>query len=276
MANAYADLATLKSGGVLNISSTGFDSRLLALLEEASRWIDNYCNRHFFVLNATRRFDGGVRELPVPDLISVATLRTDDDQDRIYEVTWDEEDYLLYPLNAQPQQPWGRPYTRVLADAASGCRQAFPPGKATVEIVGKWGYREAMRDSGADIDQGSPVSESDTVFTVSDGGKLAAGMTLLIGDEQVYVSAVAGNDLTVFRGVNGTAVSVHPDEGDILIYSYPGSVVEACLLLASRMWQRRGGGQAAGPAVRDRALDIDPEVGRLLSPYRRAALGLGV
>ena len=31
----------------------------------------------------------------------------------VFEHTWRNEDHLLYPLNAQPQQPWGRPYSRV-------------------------------------------------------------------------------------------------------------------------------------------------------------------
>ena len=58
MSNAYADLDTLKSPAVLNLIGGTFDSRLLALLEDVSRWIDAHCNRHFYVLTALRRFDG--------------------------------------------------------------------------------------------------------------------------------------------------------------------------------------------------------------------------
>ena len=53
MTNAYAGLTTLKSAGVLNITGAGFDDRLLALLEDVSRQIDGYCNRHFYVLTTT-------------------------------------------------------------------------------------------------------------------------------------------------------------------------------------------------------------------------------
>ena len=67
MTNAYADLTTLKSAGVLNISGTKYDSRLRELLEAVSRLIDRHCNRHFWVLDATRRFDGdGTGSLLVP------------------------------------------------------------------------------------------------------------------------------------------------------------------------------------------------------------------
>ena len=67
MTNAYADLTTLKSSGVLNINGTAFDTRLLAVLQDVSRWVDSYCDRHFYVLTATRQFDGdGTRVLHVP------------------------------------------------------------------------------------------------------------------------------------------------------------------------------------------------------------------
>ena len=58
MTNAYLDLTTLKSSGVLNITGAGLDSRLLPLLENVSRWIDDHCGRWFYSLTATRQFDG--------------------------------------------------------------------------------------------------------------------------------------------------------------------------------------------------------------------------
>ena len=276
MANSYADLTTLKSGGVLNISGTTFDARLLALLEDVSRWTDNYCNRHFYVLEAVRKFDGaGGRELAVPDLISVTSLKTDEDQDRVFEVTWTSSDYLLYPLNAGPQQPWGRPYTRVVVDAEAGSKTAFPSGKSTVEITGKWGFREVVEDSGADISEGGAFGPADATLTVTDGRRFAVGQTLLIESEQLYLTGIAANDLTVERWVNGTTAASHPDGADISIYSYPGPVVEACLLQASRLWRQRGGDSISTAGGRPAGGELDPEVRRLLSPYRRLPVGVG-
>ncbi len=280
MTNAYTDLTTLKSRGVLDITSTGFDTRLLALLEDVSRWIETYCDRRFYVLTATRQFDGdGGPVLHVPDLISVTTLKTDEDRDRVYELTWGNGDYLLYPLNAEPQQPWGRPYTRVLVDTESGSRPAFPSGKATVELNGSWGFRQVTVGSGADINEGGTFSASDTTLTVTDGTKFAVGQTLLIESEQLYVTAISTNDLTLTRAVNGTTAATHADGTDISIFRYPGSVVEACLLQSSRMWQRRGGDLAVGsgtPSSGGNGSGIDADVQRLLSPYRRLPVGLGV
>ena len=280
MTNAYADLTTLKSSGVLNITGTGFDSRLLSLLEDVSRWIDGYCNRHFYVLTTTRRFDsdsGWV--LNIPDLISLTTLKADEDKDRTYELTWATSDYLLYPLNAEPQQPWGRPYTRILVDVEGGSRRVFPAGGPTVQIVGKWGYREVTDDSGADINEGGSFSATDTTLTVTDGTKFAVGNTLLIESEALYVSAISTNDLTVVRGLNGTTAAAHNDSTDISLFQYPRSVVEACLMQAARLWKHKDN---AYSLAQDRRVaspvstGLDPDVQRLLGPYRRLALGPGV
>ena len=276
MTNAYADLTTLKSSGALNITGTGFDARLLALLEDVSRWTDGYCNQHFYVLTSARRFDGdGGQELHLPDLISVTSLKTDQDQDRVFELTWTSSDYLLYPLNVEPQQPWGRPYTRVLVDTEAGTRQVFPAGRSTVEIVGKWGFREVTEDSGVDINEGAAFAAGDTTLTVTDGSKFAVGQTLVIESEQLYITAIATNNLTVVRGVNGTTAASHADSTDISIFRYPGSVAEACLMQTSRLWQRRNVGLEGG-SIGGEGLGLDPDVRHLLAPYRRLPVGLGV
>ena len=277
MSNAYADLDTLKSPAVLNLTGSAFDSRLLALLEDVSRWIDTHCNRHFYVLTALRRFDGsGGTQLRIPDLVSLTTLTSDEDQDRVFETTWSSSDYLLYPLNAEPQQPWGRPYSRLLVDVASGSRASFPSGPSTVEIAGRWGFREETQDSGADINEGGTFSASDTVLTVTDGTRFAPGQTVLIATEQLYITAISGNDLSVSRGINGTAAATHADGADISISRYPGPVVEACLLRTSRLWRSRDPGEAGSNTGRNSLPGVDPDVQRLLSSYRRAPLGLGL
>jgi hypothetical protein len=99
---------------------------------------------------------------------------------------------------------------------------------------------------------------------------------VLIESEQLYVASISTNDLTIERGVNGTAATSHPDGADISIYRYPGSVVEAGLLQASRLWRQRGGDSISGGSTRGVSAELDPEVRRLLSPYRRLPVGLGV
>ena len=182
MPDAYADLTTLKSSGVLNIPGTGFDIRLRGLMETASRLIDRYCNRHFYVLVVTKKLDGdGGTELMVPDLISITSLKTDDDKDRTFETTWVATDYLLYPPNASPHQRMGRPYIRILVDTEAGSQDVFTKGMQTVQIEGKWGYREVTEDSGTDINKIGGYTATDTSLVIDDGSKPAVAQTIAIG-----------------------------------------------------------------------------------------------
>ena len=281
MTNAYADITTLKSTGVLNISGTGYDTRLRELLEAVSRLIDQYCNRHYYVLVATRKFDGnGGTELSVQDLISVTSLKTDDNKDRTFETTWASTDYLLYPSNADPTKDWGRPYSRVLVDIEAGNEDTFTAGMQTVQIEGKWGFREVTEDSGADISEGGQFSATDTTLTVTDGSKFAVGHTILIESEQLYVTAISTNDLTVTRGVNGTTAASHANTTDISIYRHPEPVREACLMQTSRLWKRKDSGFSSRvglpqTGVYDVFRGLDPDVKQLLSAYRKLPVGVG-
>ena len=281
MTNAYADLTTLKSAGVLNITGTSYDTRLRDLLETVSRLIDQYCNRHFYVLVATRSFDGdGGTQLSVQDLISVTSLKTDDNKDRTFETTWATTDYLLYPSNAQPTSEWGRAYTRVLVDTEAGKEDVFTAGMRTVQIEGKWGFLEVTEGSGADINEGSGYSATDTTLAVTDGSKFAVGQTILIGSEQLYITAISTNDLTVVRGVNGTTPASHARNSDISIYRYSRPVVEACLMQTSRLWKRKDSGFASTVGLPQTGVfgvfrGLDPDVKQLLSAYRKPPIGVG-
>ena len=145
MANSYVSLDALKGPSALNTSE---DGRLLALLEGVSRAIDRYCNRHFYVLNAARVFDGsGTERLLLPDLISVDTdgVRSDDNGDRTFETVWAAADYALLPPNADPGtagNTQSRPYTSI--EAARGARSAWPAGRRTVRIAGQWGWQRHL------------------------------------------------------------------------------------------------------------------------------------
>ena len=303
MTNAYCDLATLKSGGALNITGAAHDARLLALLEESSRWIDAYCNRNFYLLHATRRFDGGGgRQLQVPDLVGVTSLKTlKGGEGResgnpagsgagvgVGEV-WGANDYRLYPLNAEPGQPWGRLYTRLLVNPDSSGKSRFSQGNATVEIAGKWGFQEVTADSGTVIKDNSPIGPSDTrlmvkAATAGNAGAVtvSAGHTLAIGEEQLYVTGQSGQmeaELTVQRGVNGTTAASHDAGAAVAVYRYPTAVAEACLQLASQLWQDRGytpiaaGGSRAGVGGGPgRGLAVE----RLLDAYRKLPVGVGL
>lgn len=264
MANVYADLATLKSSSVLNVSDNAHDARLLGMLEAVSR-----------------RFDGtGRASLTVSDLVSVSEVSVREASGEW--VVWSSGDWLLYPLNAAPAEPGGRPYTRIML---AGKHRRFPLSRAGVAVRGVWGYGDVREDTGVRIGGDQAVAVGDSFLTVVSGDgaiKLSAGHTLRIGDEQLYVVGVADDDegaltLTVNRGVNGTEPAAHAVEAPASVYRYPKGVTEACLLQAAVWWRERLGGPFTPPDGDGGDVGgVSPTVRTLLAPYRRRNAALGV
>jgi hypothetical protein len=277
--NIYGTLDELKAR--CGVAGTAADVSLWFALHGASRGVDDYCGRSFFIIRATRMFDiDNPASFTVPDLASVTSLREDADHDRVYEVTRDTDDYILYPLNASPEAEWGRPYNRVVAHP-QGLRPSFATGRSSVQLDGEWGYRSLWADTGADV-SGGTLSSTVTTVAVSSGAAFSAGMTVRVGAEQMFVRQVSGSDLTVVRGLNGTTPSSHAGGTDVFVFRHPAQVVEATLLHAARAWKRKD--SAYGPvtagahglgAVRVVA-GMDPDVERLLSPFRKLPVGAGV
>jgi hypothetical protein len=285
MANSYVSLDVFKSSGVLNITGTGDDSRLLALLESVSRIADRYCNRHFYELSATRKFDGdGTDALLVPDLITVDSsgVKTDDDKDRTFETTWAATDYMLLPSNADPAtagNPESRPYVRIEVDTDAGTKSDWPAGRQTVQIAGQWGWWRHLKRA---AETANAIADATTTsVTVSSRADVEAGHTLLIDSEQVYVESYSGNILTVVRGVNGTTGASHSGGEAIDIYEYPGPIVEATILQAARLWRRKDSafGGPTGLSETGRLgvpAGLDSDVRLMLGQYRKQPVGVGV
>ena len=283
MTNAYVSLDTLKSSSVLNVTGTADDSRLRALAENAGRIVDRYCNRHFYVVVATRRFDGlGTPSLLVPDLVSVdgGGLKTDDDKDRVFETTWAASDYLLLPTNADPTaggNSQSRPYVEVAVDVDAGTKSAFPSGMQTVQIAGQWGWWRHLRRA---TETANAVADATTTsVTVSSRADVEAGHTLLIDSEQIYVQSYAASTLTVVRGVNGTTAASHSGGAAVDIYEYPGPIVEATIIQAAHLWRRKDSafgsfGGLPGTGQTRISAGLDPDVALLLGQYRKFAVGV--
>ena len=281
MANAYADLGTLKSASVLNVPDGTHDARLLGMLEAVSRWIDGYCGRQFGASHGERRFDGtGKASLTVPDLVSASELRVREASGEW--VAWSSGDWLLYPLNAAPTEPGGRPYTRIML---AGKHRRFPLSRAGMVVSGVWGYCDVREDTGLRVSGSESVTIGDSILTVASGDgaiDLSAGHTIRIDDEQLYVVGVVDDGqgtltLTVNRGVNGTEAAAHATGAPVSVYRYPKGVAEACLLQAAVWWRERLGGPFALPEGDGGDVDgVSPTARTLLAPYRRRNAVLGV
>lgn len=121
------------------------DSILEDAIEAASRAIDNHTGRRFYAASETRYYTArDPRCLYIDDLLSVTTLKTDDDGDRVYESTWTTSDYDLMPFNATLETP-PAPYSWI--ETTPNGDQSFPVEVAKgVEVAGSFGYASTAPD----------------------------------------------------------------------------------------------------------------------------------
>jgi hypothetical protein len=139
-------------------------------------------------------------------------------------------DYWLEPYNVLPYHT-----LKLNEDTNDG----FSGGQQTLHILATWGYddRSAVQTTiSANIS-----STTATTFTAADGQLLAEAQTVLINTEQMYITKIAANTVTVERGVNGTTAATHTSGDDVSVYEYDAQVVAATLKLARNHWRSRDG-----------------------------------
>ena len=249
--NAYTTIDTMKAPSVLDMQHDREDDRILAVIESASRQIDGYCRRNFYVADETRLLDcEDSRTLFTPDLISVDAngLATDDNGDGAFMTVWANSDFDLYPPNAAPDGGGdsARPYRAIRV--ARGSVKHFPVGSRRVRIAGRWGFNSRLRTARETLS--GAVDAAQTSMVVSSRMDVSAGNTLLLGDEQIYVRRLsAARTFQVERGVNGTTAAAHDSSDAIGIFGYPAPVREAATIHTARIW--RGKDAALGADLRE-------------------------
>lgn len=267
--NCYASLATLKAQ-MHGMTATDNDTVLLGYLEEASREIDDWCGRHFYVQVATRYYDppSGLSSWWLQDdVLAVTTLKVDNDDDGTYELTLSSAtDYRLRPYNDFP---------KALVDLRSDSTvlTTFPSYVQAIELAGKFGYVEELENTGATTSEALDATETEITVTGS-LAKLSPGQTYLIGTEQVYHELPIASPITARRAVNGTTAGT-PDTGAVIYrYRYPRPVEQACVMHALRLFKRRESAYANVVASTDVGTysifrGIDPDIAKMLNRYRR-------
>lgn len=111
---AYATLTELKLFVGIPDADTADDETLTLALDSASAQIDAFCDRTFEADETVTTRDYMVDDIgrldidPVSDLTGMI-VETDEDNDGIFETTWDPGDYRLEPVNAAAAGvPWDR------------------------------------------------------------------------------------------------------------------------------------------------------------------------
>ena len=282
MPHSYIDLQRLKGTSGLNLGTgTVHDVVLRVLVENVSEAMDRFLQREIMPLVGTRHYSGpGGGTLIVDDLISVTSLKEDDNMDGTFNVTWGTNDYHLAPYNAEPTKEWGRPYTRLeVSEKSNGTQDEFRKGRQNYQIVGTWGYQYVKSTAGLN---GTLASTSTTSLNLSGtvGTIIAVGQSLEYNTEIVYVTDVPNSTstaVTVRRAQRGSTATSGTAQA-IQILEYPGPVVEATFIQAARVWRRKdsafsavvGVGEGGQTVVFSGGLDNDVKL--FLQPYRRLAI----
>lgn len=124
------------------------DTVIEDLVTAASRWIDQYTGRQFWATaaGAVRIFDtldGTSIDLGAAQ--AVTAVKTDENQDGVYELTWSASDYQLLPYEVTSPEP--RPYTEL---RSTGTRRFPVPiylGRVgLIQVTGTFGYSTVPAD----------------------------------------------------------------------------------------------------------------------------------
>ena len=118
------------------------DNDMELAISTASRDIDAFCRRRFYTtsVDEVRHYSTAFDDLLFitgPDVISVTSLKTDDDADGTYETTWSAGDFSLLPTDATMETPPG--FYRRIGRKPNGAYW-FPRTENGIEVTGKFGY----------------------------------------------------------------------------------------------------------------------------------------
>jgi hypothetical protein len=181
--NGYTDTATFKHYFYELEGTDPLDEAdyiLEPVIEGASRVIDNMCDRRFYVASETRYFTAdNSRLLFVDDYTGITTLKTDDNDDAVYENTWQTTDYHSLPLNAALDD---HPYTHI--EISSNGDYSFPKNVKGIELKATFGYSATAPDAikhAVLIAAGQLYKRKDAVYGVA--GTNALGILQVIQGE---------------------------------------------------------------------------------------------
>lgn len=138
----YVTLAEMRAElGITVVSDTTDDGKLERAAEAASRMIDNYCARRFYLdSSATARYYTAEEEdeLDVDDIGSLTSLAvaTDESDARTYGYTWTIDTHFeVEPFNALAT---GKPITKLHIMPSS--TYSFPLNRKACRITALWGW----------------------------------------------------------------------------------------------------------------------------------------
>lgn len=156
----------------------GDETALYQAIQSASDYLQKEIG-WFIPVTLTRNFHGrGRQEMLIPPLLTVTSIVNDED-------TLVAADYILQPeAGFWPNGPYGK----LLVGTDPVNLSAWIDEEDGVTIVGKWGLYQLTKSTGAEVDDATQQSDSQTTLQVDNAGLISPGMVLLIGNEQELVT----------------------------------------------------------------------------------------
>ena len=285
MTNWYVSRDRLRDACGLAASATADNDQLDMTLETVSRLIDEWTGYHYYAQTETRYLTAVETARLCLDrpLLSIATLRTDNNGDASYETTWATTQFDLAPYNATGESP-PQPFWSL--ERRASATTSFPAKiRRGVELAGQWGYFGGRDVSTANL--ATDINATTPTIQLNGATSILAGQTIRLGTEDMFVlaspttaSSTHSSQLTVQRAVNGTTGSTHSSATGVEVYRYP--IVERAALYQAQQDFRRGladpfaGGGGFGPAgggAMTPEADLHPAVRRMLRGFRAYVVG---
>lgn len=232
--NHYMHLNSIKR--TLDITDTSQDEKLFDFAEEASRIIDEYCNRFFYVKKGQMIVDLDYTStdpyhILFPwDVLSVSKIELDTDMDLEFD---DDEltasEYILLPRNDYP---------KTAMDIDHGYNGYLGTSPCSIRLTGEFGYGDGL-SSAPYINRGLTIlyaDEDSSTIEISSATAFSPGMTILAGTEQMFINTVTEgtpDTASVIRAVNGTEADVHPEGTIAYVFQYPAIVRRVCTNIVS-------------------------------------------
>lgn len=239
MPDVYARVPDAKAAGAANRVSANDDLWLQTLIA-ASAEIDARTRRSFGARLVTEYLDGppsrpeneyGTRLFLPFDVASITSLASYTAAPLTYGTTLVENtDYLKRHEDNDTNKPI------LYLDHLTS---SWTEGVRTFKLVGLRGYSYELEDTLQTVQNATEIAAGGTSLTVTAIDDIAAGETLVIESEQVYVSAVqkAANTATLVRAQNGTTAAAHANGTAIYRRRYPRAIEEACILRAIDLYK---------------------------------------
>jgi len=257
------DLRDYLAGTSYSSGWTSDANAIRRILEAASRRIDDYCGggsfgpqtqtRYYDIGNNALRQSSQYQTLSVTDdlvttnsssgvvpldgwFVSPTTVTAYGATDRATSETLTEgyaNDFFLMPYNFNPKT-----ILKLNEDTTKG----LDAGQQTLSILGSWGY---TADTLSVTTSDAISSTTATSVSVTSASDLGPAQAILIDSEQMYITAISGNTLSVERSVNGTTADSHSGGATVYRFDYESLVVQGCLDLSKIVFRDRDMGAAS-------------------------------